>query len=140
MVRSQTKSAPPRSLRISELASAGGVGVETIRYYQREGLMERPGAGASGGRHYGTQDVQRLRFIRQSQSAGFTLKQIMRLLELDRIDDRAEARAMAQDRIAALDEEIAKLEAARASLARLASECARGGEGPCPILAAFEPG
>lgn len=134
------KKATPRALRISELAGAAGVGVETVRYYQREGLMDKPEGGATGGRHYGGDDVRRLRFIRQSQAAGFTLKEIRRLLDLDRIDDRAEARSMAQARIAALDEEIARLEAARASLGRLARECAKGGAGACPILTAFEPG
>ncbi len=110
-----------------------------MRFYQRKGLLEVPTGPATGGRHYGDDDVQRLRFIRQSQAAGFTLKEIKRLLDLDRIDDRAQARAMAQDRIVALDAEIERLELARASLRKLATECAKGGAGPCPILSAFDP-
>lgn len=126
------------AMRISELASAGGVGVETVRYYQRKGLLERPAGPAPAGRHYGRGDAQRLRFIRRAQAAGFTLAQISELIELDRDDDRARAQAMARERLAALDAEIARLRDARASLARLARDCAKGGEGPCPILAAFD--
>ncbi|AKM10077.1 MerR family transcriptional regulator [Croceicoccus naphthovorans] len=140
MVRSQTENAAgKRPFRISELAAAADVGVETVRFYQRKGLLPAPTGPATGGRHYGDDDVQRLRFIRQSQAAGFRLSEIKRLLDLDRMDDRPQARAMAQERIAALDLEIARLEQARASLKKLASECAKGGAGPCPILSAFDP-
>ena len=125
------------ALRISDLAREGGVSVETVRFYQRKGLLEAPGGEAAAGRHYGAADVRRLRYIRQAQTAGFTLAEIAELIDLDRKDDRARARQMARERIAALDEQIAVLEDARRSLARLAKDCARGGEGPCPILAAF---
>jgi MerR family mercuric resistance operon transcriptional regulator len=125
-------------MRISELARKGGVGVETVRFYQRKGLLTVPRGEAPGGRHYGEDDVKRLRYIRHAQVAGFTLTEIAELIELDRTDDRPRARAMAAERIAALDDQIAKLQAARESLARLARDCARGGDGPCPILGAFE--
>jgi MerR family transcriptional regulator, mercuric resistance operon regulatory protein len=129
------------ALTISELARGAGVGVETIRFYQRKGLLfdPRPTARAGGGRrHYGDDEARRLRFIRAAQRAGFTLEEIGELLELDRSDDRPRARAMAQARIAALDERIAELQAARGSLEALARECARSERGPCPIIAAFE--
>jgi MerR family mercuric resistance operon transcriptional regulator len=125
-------------MRISELARKGGVGVETVRFYQRKGLLTVPRGEAPGGRHYGDEDVKRLRYIRQAQVAGFTLAEIAELIELDRTDDRSRARAMAAERIAALDDQIAKLQAARESLARLALDCSRGGDGPCPILGAFD--
>jgi MerR family mercuric resistance operon transcriptional regulator len=125
-------------MRISELARKGGVGVETVRFYQRKGLLTVPRGEAPGGRHYGEDDVKRLRYIRQAQVAGFTLAEIAELIELDRTDDRSRARAMAAERIAALDDQIVKLQAARESLARLARDCAKGGDGPCPILGAFE--
>ena len=128
---------------IGKLAEAGGVGVETVRYYQRQGLIplpERPqGSGTSGGiRQYGRADVERLRFIRSAQAAGFTLKQIARLIELDAMTDRTEARQMATDRLKALDAQIKELQRARASLKRLAEECDHEDGGPCPILKAFE--
>lgn len=125
-------------LKISELAREGSVGVETVRFYQRKGLLETPRGGAAGGRHYGSDDVRRLRYIRKAQTAGFTLAEIAELIDLDRADDRARARDMARERIGALDQRIAELGEARASLAKLARDCAKGGAGPCPILAAFD--
>jgi MerR family mercuric resistance operon transcriptional regulator len=127
---------------IGWLAREGGVGVETVRYYQRRGLLpvpERAEGGSAGVRRYDEDSLRRLRFIRMAQAAGFTLEQIGELLELDAGQDRARARELAHARIAALDAKIAELEAARASLLRLARECSSGGAGPCPIIAAFEP-
>lgn len=126
------------AMRISDLARGAGVGVETVRFYQRKGLMQTPRSEAAGGRHYGPDDLRRLRFVRRAQAAGFTLAQIVELIDLDRSDDRPRARDMARERIAALDAEIARLEEARGSLTRLAKDCAKGGAGPCPILAAFD--
>ncbi|WP_081995982.1 MerR family transcriptional regulator [Croceibacterium mercuriale] len=130
-------------MTIAKLAKAGGVGVETVRYYQRRGLMSEParqdGAGAGGRiRRYGPTDVHRLRFIRQAQIAGFTLAQIQELLELDMTDDRARAREMALERIVALEERIAELQTARDALRRLADDCGSTASGPCPILASFD--
>jgi MerR family transcriptional regulator, mercuric resistance operon regulatory protein len=131
-------------LTIAGLARAGGVGVETIRYYQRRGLLSTPeraaGSSHSGGiRRYGETDIRRLRFIRSAQAAGFTLEQIAELLELDAGRDRTRARELATERIAALDAKIAELEAARASLQTLARAC-KASTGPCPILSTFERG
>ncbi len=126
-----------QSLTIGKLAAAGGVGVETIRFYQRKGLIEQP-TRESGIRRYGSEDLRRLRFIRQAQTAGFTLEQIKELLELDAGEDRRRARELAQARIGALDAKIAELKAARDSLKLLASECSAGSRGPCPILASFD--
>lgn len=130
------------ALTISELARSSGVGVETVRFYQRKGLLfdPRPTAtgGAKGQRHYGEEDVRRLRFIRSAKAAGFILDEIAELISLDHTGDRPRAREMAQVRLVALDREIAQLEAARQSLRRLAQECAGSDEGPCPILESFE--
>jgi MerR family mercuric resistance operon transcriptional regulator len=125
-------------MRISDLARAGGVGVETVRFYQRKGLLAVPRGDAPARRHYDETDLARLRYVRQAQTAGFTLAEIAELIDLDRSDDRPRAREMAHERIAALDGQIAALQAARASLARLARDCAKGGAGSCPILGAFE--
>ena len=130
-------------MTIARLAEAGGVSVETVRYYQRRGLLPTPvrpeGSGLGGGvRRYGAEDVRRLRFIRSAQAAGFTLEQIGELLALDAGEDRARALTLAQGRLAELDARIAELETARAALRRLAGACAGGGKGPCPIIAAFE--
>lgn len=84
-------------MTIAGLAREGGVGVETVRYYQRRGLLNEPdrptGAGSGGSvRRYSFNDARRLRFIRSAQAAGFTLDQIGELLALDATDDRARAR------------------------------------------------
>lgn len=126
-------------MTIGTLAAAAGVGIETVRYYQRRGLLAEPARGPNGGvRRYGDADLRRLRFIRSAQGAGFSLNEIAELLELDASDDRAKARALAARRIAIIDAQIADLGRARASLDRLARSCAAGRAGPCPILGAFD--
>jgi MerR family mercuric resistance operon transcriptional regulator len=126
-----------QSLTIGRLAAAGGVGVETIRFYQRRGLLETP-TRDDGIRRYGSDDVRRLRFIRQAQTAGFTLQEIKELLDLDASEDRARARELANARVKALNVQIADLEGARDALRRLGRECSSGAAGPCPILTSFE--
>ena len=128
---------------IAALAREGGVGVETVRYYQRRGLLQTPertgGDGFAGGiRRYDDEAVRRLRFIKSAQAAGFTLDQIGELLALDAGEDRDRARALAAERLEALDAKIAELQTARASLQRLASACRAASAGPCPIIAAFQ--
>jgi len=135
MVRNQAKI----SDRIGGLAKAAGVGVETVRYYQRRGLLPEPARPPRAVRRYGEDDVKRLRFIRSAQAAGFTLNEIGKLIDLDAADDRVRARTLARARVAALDETIAALQQARDALAGLATDCARKKAGPCPILSAFEP-
>ena len=122
---------------ISGLARSAGVNVETVRYYQRRGLIATPPRG-QGVRRYGAEDVRRLGFIRSAQAAGFTLDEIAELLELDAGQDRARARELAAERIAALDARITALQQARSALERLARQCRETNEGPCPILTAFE--
>lgn len=133
MVQSQDWS----SLTIGKLAGAGGVGVETIRFYQRRGLLDTPQR-SDGIRRYGSDDLRRLKFIRQAQAAGFTLEEIKELLELDASEDRTRARELANARVKALDKRIAELQRARDALRRLARECGSGGAGACPILTSFE--
>lgn len=131
-------------LTIGKLARAGDVGVETVRYYQRRGLLDTPprsgGDGWGGGiRRYGEDDLRRLKFIRSAQASGFTLDEISELLALEASDDRVRVRTLARQRIEVLDEKIAQMTQTRAALARLADQCAASDKGPCPILAAFEP-
>ena len=129
-------------MTIGPLAQAGGVGVETVRFYQRRGLLPVPnrnGSGINGGiRRYGPDETQRLRFIKAAQSAGFSLEEIKRLLDLDASADRAQVRVLARERISALDKRIAELQGARKALSHLADACSAGNEGPCPIIASFE--
>ena len=135
MVRNQAKF----SDTIGGLARAARVGVETVRYYQRRGLLTEPARPPGEVRRYGEEDVRRLKFIRSAQAAGFTLSEIGELIALDASDDRARARELAQARVAAIDGKIAQLQEARDALAGLASDCARKKGGACPILKAFDP-
>jgi MerR family mercuric resistance operon transcriptional regulator len=129
------------AMAISELARACGVGVETVRFYQRKGLLADPRPAAHttvpGRRHYGPEDQRRLRFIRKAQRAGFTLAEVAELLRLDSTGDRPRAREMARARIAQLDSRIVELRQARQALESLAKECAQSDAGPCPIIEAF---
>ena len=130
------------AMTISELARGAGVGVETVRFYQRKGLLFDPQparlGGAKGRRHYGPDEARRLGFIRAAQEAGFSLGEIAELLELDRSNDRPRAREMAAARIADLDAKIEAMTKARDKLGKLARECAGSSAGPCPIIASFE--
>ena len=122
-------------MKIGELARAGGVNVETIRYYQRRGLLAQR-ARHEGPRRYTRSDLGRLQSISSAQTAGFTLDEIATLLALD-TGDRTAAQDLARARIAALDEKIATLQTMRGALVRLADDCALEQSGPCPIIDAF---
>lgn len=134
------------NVTIGKLAKLAGVGVETIRYYQRRGLIAVPATagGTHGGsvRRYDETDLDRLNFIRSAQAAGFTLNEINDLLKYDGASDRANIRELAQRRIHQLDAKITELTRARSALTRLAAQCAAQGDNSaaaCPILKAFEP-
>ncbi|WP_115708850.1 MerR family transcriptional regulator [Legionella sainthelensi] len=126
---------------ISEFARSCGVGVETIRYYQRQGILNTPSPAKefnSGKvRRYGEHDIRRLQFILSAKKAGFTLKEIKELLDLDAMNDRERVRYIAQNRITKLDAQIAELTKARESLYRLIKECKKADSALCPILVAF---
>ena len=128
---------PNAGFTIATLAKSAGVGVETVRYYQRRGLLPVPPT-VGAVRRYGEADARRLRFIREAQAAGFSLDEIGELLALDSTRERARVRTLAGARIAALDAKIAELARARDALARLASACAASTRGPCPIIEAFD--
>lgn len=125
-------------LTIGELARRAGVGVETIRFYERKGLIEEPERRSSSRyRQYPPEAVRRVRFIRQAKELGFTLEEIRELLEL-RVDPDstcADVRGRAREKIADIEERIAGLEGMREALERLARKCrGRGPTAHCPIL------
>lgn len=126
-------------LTIAKLARAADVGVETVRYYQRRGLMPVPeAAGNSAFRHYDADHVRRLTFIRRAQAAGFTLEEIGELLSLDRALDRPRVRELAWGRLEALAKQAEEIEASRKALQRLLGACHGSDKGPCPIIEAFD--
>jgi MerR family mercuric resistance operon transcriptional regulator len=126
-------------MTIAKLAKAANVGVESIRYYQRRGLMPVPPAEKTAYRHYDAGHIKRLQFIRKAQAAGFTLEEIKELLALDSTRDRARVRILAGRRLEALARQAEELEASRKALERLLGACQGSNRGPCPIIEAFQP-
>lgn len=127
-------------MTIAKLARAANVGAETVRYYQRRGLMPVPRAsGKTAYRHYDESHLKTLQFVRRAQAAGFTLEEIKELLSLDRTRDRARVRALAGQRLEALARQAEELEASRQALQRLLGACQGSKRGPCPIIEAFSP-
>ena len=128
-------------LMIGKVASSAGLAIDTVRYYEREGLLEKPARTASGYRHYTTDAIARLRFIRQAKELGFSLHEIKELLSLRVTPGKscADVRAHAEHKIADVDRRIASLKRVRGALVKLTSACS--GKGPvsqCPILEALE--
>lgn len=125
-------------ITIGKLAEAGGVGVETVRYYQRRGLLDASGPRRGAYRVYGTTDVTRLRFIRRAQALGFSLEEIGGLLSLDEEGDRDRARAAARAKIKDIDNRIHQLQGIKSALAELVHCCEHtDAPAPCPILKAL---
>lgn len=131
-----------KPLTIGRLAEQAGVGVETVRFYEREGLLEEPQRRASGYRQYGQEAVARIRFIRRAKELGFTLKEIKELLNL-RVDPTttcANVKVRAKAKIDDIRRRIESLQQMKQALVSLSEACS--GEGPsseCPILDWLEP-
>jgi MerR family mercuric resistance operon transcriptional regulator len=129
------------SLTIGQVARKAQVNVETVRYYERRGLIPRPPRRASGYRQYSEEAIKRIRFIKHAKELGFSLREIGELLSL-RVDERmscADIKRKAEVKIADINSRIATLQRMKKALMRLTSECR--GKGPvseCPILEALE--
>jgi MerR family mercuric resistance operon transcriptional regulator len=125
-------------LTIGRLAAAAGVNVETIRYYQRRGLMTAPEKPINGQRRYAVDAVRRVRFIKRAQVLGFTLEEIGSLLELDEAHACAETRELAARKVKVIEDKLADLKAMRKALSSLVQECDTGSaKGACPIIHAL---
>jgi MerR family transcriptional regulator, mercuric resistance operon regulatory protein len=128
-------------LTIGGLARAAGVGVETIRYYQRRGLVEEPARTYGSIRRYGDADVQRLRFIRTAQDLGFSLDEVGELLRLSDGMACDDARRVATRKLATIRERRASLQRIEAVLADLVRRCqTESGTARCPLIDALEGG
>lgn len=126
------------NLTIGRLANEAGVNVETIRYYQRRGLMAEPGKPMNGQRRYPPAVVRRVRFIKRAQALGFTLLEIGSLLELDEAQACTETRELATHKLQVIEAKLADLKAMRKALAALLRQCDTGlTEGCCPIIQAL---
>jgi MerR family mercuric resistance operon transcriptional regulator len=122
-----------RALTIGRLARAARVNVETIRYYQRRGLLATPRKPPGGVRHYPQEALAHLHFIKRAQQLGFSLRDIRELLALG---ERAcaDTRALAERRLADIDARLFDLANMRRALARLIRRCQAGDETACPIV------
>lgn len=130
-------------MTIGELARACGVGVETIRYYERRRLLVDPRPRRVGFRDFSDDDVRRVAFVKQAQGLGFTLKEIAELLALQvsGATSCSDVRKLAEAKLADIDEKLRTLRSFKQALTRLMQQCARGGpRGPCAIVDALERG
>lgn len=126
------------ALGIGQLAKRGGVGIDTVRYYERNGLLTPLTRLASGYRRYGDIELARLRFIRRAQALGFTLKEIKQLLALSAQRDVGRVKRSAQAKLLDVEARIAALVRVRDGLATLIEACPGHGQAAdCPILRAL---
>ena len=125
---------------IGETARAAGVNVQTLRYYERRGLLPRPPRRESGYREFPDDAVGVVRFIKRAQDLGFTLDEVEELLKLrnDRRRDRGRIRAIAERRVRQIDQKIAELQAMKKALGRLLHCCREGATLECPIIEALD--
>jgi len=128
-------------LTIGRVARQAGVAADTVRYYEHEGLLEKPVRTSAGYRQYSASAVVRLRFIRQAKELGFSLREIRELLAL-RVDARktcGDVKGRALRKIADVERRIAQLERMQRALSKLAAQCSgRGPTSACPIIEALE--
>jgi Hg(II)-responsive transcriptional regulator len=129
------------TLTIGQVARQAGVGVETIRFYEREGLLEEPARRMSGYRQYSLTVIKRISFIKRAQQLGFSLKEIAELLLL-RVDAQTsceEVRQRTIEKIAAVERKLEELQRMRQALLQVAELCTGQGPGSrCPMLEALD--
>ena len=127
------------NLTIGDVADAAGVGVETVRYYERRKLVPQPARGPGTFRRYGGAHVNRVRFIKRAQALGFSLEEIATLLLLEDGADRRSIRRIAAERLEETRRRIADLRRIEGALAHLLHDCESHSKAPrCPIIAAIE--
>jgi Cu(I)-responsive transcriptional regulator len=141
MTQKDARGLTVKPLTIGHVARRAGVGIETVRFYERRGLLDEPERRESGYRQYTEEAIARLRFIRRAKELGFSLKEIMELLTL-RVDPaatRADVRRRAEAKVADIETKIRDLKRMRQALLKLTASCR--GDGPvsgCPILEALD--
>jgi len=123
------------TLTIGPLATAAGVSVETIRFYQRRGLLSEPHRPLRGFRRYGNAELARVRFIKAAQRLGFTLEEIAELLKLEDATDCGEARVLAERRLRDVRERLANLRRVETALSQVVARCgAARSTTRCPLI------
>jgi Hg(II)-responsive transcriptional regulator len=130
-----------QTLRTGEVAAKAGVNVQTLRYYERRGLLDEPARRASGYREYSPDAVQLIRFIKRAQELGFTLAEVEDLLRLRNDDEPvcAEVRSAAESKIENIEEKIRHLRGMKRALGALVASCVtKSSSRHCPILEALD--
>lgn len=125
---------------IGKVAKAAGVGVETVRFYERRGLIERPSSVSTSFREYPAEAVEQIRFIKRAQELGFTLAEISELLQLacTTTSSRSDVKQLAQNKLSAIRKKIVDLQSIEATLSQLVKDCSgRGDLSGCPIIDAI---
>lgn len=131
----------PENLTIGGFAMAGGVSVETVRFYQRKGLLPQPRKPYGGIRRYGADDVTRVRFVKSAQRLGFSLDEIADLLRLEDGTHCDEASRLAQSKLQNVRDKLADLVRIETALATILAAChTRGGKLRCPLIASLQSG
>lgn len=127
-------------MQIGQLAQQAGVPIDTVRYYERQGILPPPERQVSGYRHYRPDDVARLRFVRRAKALGFSLAEVRELLALSGgpAEDMSGLKAAASEKLDDVGHKIAELERIRDGLEALIAACpGHGALAQCPILAAL---
>lgn len=127
-------------MQIGEVAASAGVNIQTLRYYERRGLLPKPRRRGSGYRVYEPETVQLVRFIKRAQELGFTLAEVSDLIRLRKTDQRGanQVRALATAKLEDIERKVNQLGAMRQALQVLVEECACEGKAPaCPIIEAL---
>jgi MerR family copper efflux transcriptional regulator len=129
-----------KELTIGKIAKATDIGIETIRFYEKKGLLGEPLRRPSGYRIYGDKDILRLRFIRRAKDLGFTLKEIKELLELrDKHEKKKPVLRLAKGKISDIEGKISSLKKMKHALESLTSSCDHGRlDEKCPLLSALD--
>ena len=127
-------------MRIGTAAEQAGVNVQTLRYYERRGLLPRTPRRSSGYREFPDDAVRVVRFVKRAQDLGFTLDEVEELLRLrnDKRRDRARIRAVAERRVCQIEQKIAELQAMQQALSHLIHCCHEGSTLECPIIEALD--
>lgn len=129
----------PEALTIGAVAAAAAVGVETIRFYQRKGLLDEPDRPPGGIRRYGRRDVARVSFIKSAQRLGFSLDEVMGLLVLEDGTHCDDARTLAEAKLADVKHKLAGLRRIERALRTMIDECnERKGDVCCPMITALQ--
>jgi MerR family mercuric resistance operon transcriptional regulator len=129
-------------MTIGNVSKQSGIGVETVRFYEKSGLIDEPPRTESGYRQYPPSTIVRIQFIKRAKELGFTLKEIKELLNLrlDPITTCEDVRLMAEEKLRNVRAKVRSLQGIEKALGELIGACAAGGpDGECPILEALEP-